>query len=151
MDLLTADNGANTVSVQFNDGGAFRGAQQFGVSAGGGLTYCIVMGDVDGGLDLLTGNNGNTGTVSIRLNQLALAAAPGRATFSVFPDSAHGTATLTGAPPHAPLILLDALGRMPLSATADAGGTARLRLPEGLPAGVYLVRSGGAVRRLVVQ
>ncbi|MBO2010523.1 hypothetical protein [Hymenobacter negativus] len=61
----------------------------------------------------------------------------------------HGTANSTGATPL--LTVLDALGRVRLTATADATGTARLVLPEELPAGVYLVRSSEQVRQLVVE
>jgi hypothetical protein len=48
-------------------------------------------------------------------------------------------------------MVLDALGRPVTTATADAAGTARLALPAGLAPGVYLVRSGTQVRRLVVE
>jgi hypothetical protein len=39
----------------------------------------------------------------------------------------------------------------PLTTAADATGTARLTLHKSLPAGVYLVRNGGQVRRLLVE
>jgi hypothetical protein len=47
--------------------------------------------------------------------------------------------------------VLDALGRPVASATADAAGAAALVLPAGRPAGVYVVRAGGAALRLVVE
>ena len=67
------------------------------------------------------------------------------------PNPARAAATATGLPAHAPVRVLDALGREVLSATADAGGTARLLLPAGLPAGLYMVRGGGQARRLLVE
>jgi hypothetical protein len=67
------------------------------------------------------------------------------------PNPAHGAATLTGAAPNALLTLFDSLGRVLLTAVADAAGTAHLALPGELPAGVYLVRCGEQVRRLVVE
>jgi hypothetical protein len=43
------------------------------------------------------------------------------------------------------------LGRALLSAPADAAGTARLRLPAGLPTGMYVVRAGSKALRLTVE
>jgi hypothetical protein len=47
--------------------------------------------------------------------------------------------------------VLDALGRAVAHATAEADGTARLTLPNGLATGVYVVRSGAQAQRLVVE
>jgi len=154
LDLLVA-NIDGTVSVRLNDGsGNFSGSQT--VSVGSGGSGSIATGDVDGDGDLdLLAANGQSNTASIRLNGGTgpLAAAPGHsaAALALFPNPAHSAATLTGAAPHAALAVLDVLGRVRLTATADAAGTARLALPEGLPAGVYAVRGGGAARRLVVE
>ena len=73
------------------------------------------------------------------------------ALLSVYPNPTPGTATLTGAQPGAVVQVLDALGRPVLTASADATGAARLALPAGQPAGVYLVRCGGQSLRLVVE
>jgi hypothetical protein len=67
------------------------------------------------------------------------------------PNPTHGAAQLTGVTPHAAVTVLDGLGRPVTTATADAAGMARLALPVGLAPGVYLVRSGPQVRRLVVE
>jgi hypothetical protein len=64
--------------------------------------------------------------------------------------AAGGAATLTGAQPGAVVTVLDALGRPVTSATADALGTATLRLPAGLT-GVYVVRAGSHAIRLTVK
>lgn len=79
---------------------------------------------------------------------VALAAAGGLA---LFPNPAHTTATLTGAQPGTAVQLLDALGRTVATTTADAAGVATLRLPAGLPTGVYVVRAGPQALRLLVQ
>jgi hypothetical protein len=73
------------------------------------------------------------------------------ATLTLVPNPARATATLRGAASGAPVQLLDGLGRVCLTATADASGTAALPLPPALPAGVYLVRSGRASVRLVKE
>ncbi|KUG09048.1 hypothetical protein ASU33_19685 [Solirubrum puertoriconensis] len=61
------------------------------------------------------------------------------------------TTRLSGAAAGAPVQVYDAVGRLVLSATADATGTARLMLPAGCPTGVYVVRSGAQAVRLVVE
>jgi hypothetical protein len=67
------------------------------------------------------------------------------------PNPAHDVARLTGVTPHAAVVVRDALGPPVSGTTADAAGTARLALPAGRAPGVYLVRSGSQVRRLVVE
>ena len=70
----------------------------------------------------------------------------------LYPNPAQGRATiLAGAAPGTVVQVLDALGRVVLTATTDAAGTAPLALPAALAPGVYLVRVGTAVRRLAVQ
>ncbi|MBH8570722.1 VCBS repeat-containing protein [Microvirga sp. STS02] len=148
-------NGAALIC--FNNGqGSFSPSYNTAVSTG---SYSIdtAVGDIDGDgdLDFMTANdegfsvsvrlNGNTGPLSTAAGHLT---APDPA---LFPNPAHDAVALTGAVPNAPLTVLDALGRVLLTATTDAAGTARLALPAGLPAGVYLVRSGGQVRRLAVE
>ena len=158
LDVLVATSYGLELTVYYNSGqGQFIRSQGVGVATG--LSpYSITMGDVDGDgdLDALVANWTSVGgNVSVRLNggtgPLATAAIRSTSTLALFPNPAHGAATLTGAAPNAPLAVLDALGRVLLTATADAAGSARLMLPEGLGAGVYLVRSGGQVRRLAVE
>ena len=71
--------------------------------------------------------------------------------FTLFPNPAHGAATLTGTLPGTVVTVTDALGRPVTSATADAAGTAALALPAGQPAGVYVVRAGTRAVRLAVE
>jgi endoglucanase Acf2 len=88
-----------------------------------------------------------TATYSL-VRSVALAKAGGLA---LFPNPAHTTATLTGAGPGSAVQVLDALGRLVATATADAAGTATLTLPTGLPRGVYVVRAGPQALRLLVR
>ncbi|MCC2544915.1 FG-GAP-like repeat-containing protein [Hymenobacter sp. BT175] len=67
----------------------------------------------------------------------------------LYPNPTAGATMLTGAEPGAGAQVLDVLGRPVLTATADAAGS--VRLPAGLTPGVYLVRSGTRVSRLVVE
>ena len=73
------------------------------------------------------------------------------AVLALFPNPTPGAATLTGAQPGAAVTMLDALGRQVLAATADATGTAALRLPAGHASGVYVVRVGAKALRLTVE
>ena len=143
----------NTVNVRLNDdaSGTFLGGQDLEV---GPSPRSVVAADVDndGDLDLLTANYGNT--ISVRLNGsgvLATTAAAGAAGPALCPNPAHRETTLSGSVPLAPVVLLDALGRPVLRTTADARGTAHLALPEAQATGVYLVRTGPAVLRWVVE
>jgi endoglucanase Acf2 len=70
---------------------------------------------------------------------------------ALFPNPAHTMATLTGAGSGTTVQMLDALGRVVATTTADATGTATLNLPAGQPSGVYIVRAGAQALRLVVQ
>ena len=67
---------------------------------------------------------------------------------SLYPNPAHGAATLTGALPAATVTVLDALGRVVIRATADASGTAAL---GGLAQGLHLMRAGASSVRLAVE
>ncbi|RZK87316.1 MAG: T9SS type A sorting domain-containing protein, partial [Hymenobacter sp.] len=79
------------------------------------------------------------------------AVAVGQSALALFPNPTTGATTLLGAAPRAAVTVFDALGRLVLSATADAVGTAPLALPEGLAVGVYLVRTGTTALRLTVE
>jgi hypothetical protein len=70
---------------------------------------------------------------------------------ALFPNPAHGAATLTGAQPGEVVTVLDALGRLVLSTPADTVGTALLALPTGITTGVYVVRAGSQALRLTVE
>ena len=75
---------------------------------------------------------------------------------TLYPNPAHGAATLAGAQPGTVVTVFDALGRFVTATKADATGTAALALPAGsypvgLPTGVYVVRAGSQVVRLTVE
>ncbi|MBJ6108150.1 T9SS type A sorting domain-containing protein [Hymenobacter sp. BT523] len=71
---------------------------------------------------------------------------------ALFPNPAHGTATLrlSAGAPRQSLTLTDALGRVARCYPAPAGAEAVLDL-RGLPAGVYVLRCGQVSQRLVVE
>ncbi len=69
--------------------------------------------------------------------------------FTLSPNPAYHTATLTGLPAGATATLRDALGR-PVRTALVAAGAATLDV-RGLAAGLYFVHAGGATRRLVVE
>ena len=81
------------------------------------------------------------------LTPLAARVASASSTLQVFPNPAAGCATLTGAAPGAAVEVLDLLGRCVGTATAGSDGITALMLPVGL----YLVRTGAQVTRLVVK
>ena len=77
-------------------------------------------------------------------------AVPPATGLALYPNPTRAAATLTGTEPGAQIRVYDALGRLVLAATADAAGTAALRLPPGLAQGVYLVRVGASALRMSV-
>ena len=83
---------------------------------------------------------------------LASTAATRAAPAALFPNPAHGAATLRlpATAPRLPLTLADALGRVVRRYPAPAGPDAVLDL-RGLPAGTYVVRCGLLSQRLVVE
>ena len=88
-----------------------------------------------------------------RLHLLPVREAAGAAgrVLALYPNPASDhAAMLSGAAAGQFVQVLDALGRPVATATADVGGTARLVLPVGLAAGLYVVRAGAAGLRLVV-
>lgn len=79
------------------------------------------------------------------------AVAVSQSALALFPNPTTGAATLIGTAPGAAVTVFDAVGRLVLSATADTAGTAPLALPDGLAAGVYVVRTGTTALRLTVE
>jgi hypothetical protein len=75
----------------------------------------------------------------------------GKDLLTLYPNPARSALTVAGLHAGASVEVFDALGRSVARATADAGGTARLTLPTGLAAGVYVVRSNGQAQRLAVE
>ncbi|GAB3572337.1 hypothetical protein GCM10027345_03240 [Hymenobacter daeguensis] len=90
--------------------------------------------------------DGNAAYSPVRLVALARPAG-----LSLYPNPAHTSVTLAGAPAGSAVLLLDALGRTVATATAKENGTATLALPAGLPGGLYVVRTGSQALRLLVR
>ena len=76
-------------------------------------------------------------------------AAPDDATLAVWPNPA-ADALLVRPAAAGPVALLDALGRPVRTASAGAGEAVRWEL-NGLAPGLYVVRAGGATRRVLVR
>jgi hypothetical protein len=70
---------------------------------------------------------------------------------ALFPNPAHGGATLRGVAPTQLVQVYNVVGRLVFTATADGIGTAQLVLPVGLPSGLYAVRAGQQTLSLVVE
>ncbi|RZJ93268.1 MAG: T9SS type A sorting domain-containing protein, partial [Hymenobacter sp.] len=56
-----------------------------------------------------------------------------------------------GTAPGTQVQVFDNLGRLVLTATADAAGSVTLALPTSLPNGLYVVRTGTTTTRLVIN
>ncbi|MFC6225818.1 LamG-like jellyroll fold domain-containing protein [Hymenobacter artigasi] len=69
----------------------------------------------------------------------------------LYPNPATARTLLSGTQPGTLVQVLDAVGRVVMSATADATGTAALALPAGIATGVYVVRTGNKALRLTVE
>jgi hypothetical protein len=123
LDLLTANNTSNNVSVRLNTGaGFFYDPGNGGTIAVGTNPLKVVLGDVDGDgdLDLLT----NNGTVSVRLNDGT----------GVFTDYANGTVAVASGANSLAVGDVDGDGDLDLL-TASVYGTVSVRLNNG--AGVF--------------
>ena len=153
LDALVLNNGSATVSVCLNDStGTFSSLADVGVGA---RPWDVTLGDIDndGDLDLITANDGGN-TVSVRFNDgtglplgptLVPKAAP---VFSLAPNPASTQVRITGTEAHQLITLLDVTGRV-VRTSNEQQETRKLDL-RGLPAGMYVVRAGAQVRRLVV-
>ena len=69
----------------------------------------------------------------------------------VSPNPTHSAAKLIGAEAGASVQVFNGVGQLVLTTQADAAGAAALVMPAGLRNGLYLVRSGGRVVRLIVS
>jgi hypothetical protein len=77
---------------------------------------------------------------------------PAAVGLALFPNPTTTNATtLVGASVGARIQVLDAVGRVVTTATADATGAAELKLPAGIASGVYVVRTGTQALRLLVK
>jgi hypothetical protein len=69
----------------------------------------------------------------------------------VFPNPASTQLTIAGTAAHAAIDIYNATGQLMHRTAADATGMRQVALPTGLPAGVYLVRSGTQAQRFSVE
>ncbi|MBD2717321.1 VCBS repeat-containing protein [Microvirga sp. STR05] len=73
------------------------------------------------------------------------------ASLQLYPNPTRASVTVTGVAAHATIEVIDALGRVRLTVTAEQSGRTVLPLPAELPSGVYIVRSQGLTGRLRVE
>jgi len=146
-------NSARFEEERSADGVAFEKVGQV-VAAGSSLSahpYALTDAHLPSGVGLLyyrlrqVDLDGSFSYSPVQVVALAGAAAG----LSLYPNPTAGAATLTGAEAGAAVQVLDALGQVVGTAVADATGTAAL--PAGVPAVVYVVRSGAHARRLTVR
>ncbi|MBJ6109274.1 T9SS type A sorting domain-containing protein [Hymenobacter sp. BT523] len=138
------------------DGHAFAA---IGTVAGAGSStvrheYSLLDGTLPAGAALLYYRLRQTdadGTASYSAVRTVGLAGPNQAGFVLYPNPARRSAAAIGLPANALVEVLDATGRRVARATTDATGTARLALPDYLPAGVYVVRTRTEARRLLVE
>ena len=93
------------------------------------------------------------GLARLLATPLGTAAPTAETAATLYPNPAHGRATLAlpAAPVARPLHLLDATGRVLRCLTLPAQATSLALDLSGLPAGLYLVRGDGATQRLTVE
>jgi hypothetical protein len=99
LDLLTANNGDNTVSVRLNNGvGVFTIPSTTGTVPVGAAPYSLTLGDVDGDGDLdLLAANFNDNTVSVRLNNgVGVFTAPAVAASGTLPVGSYPNSVVAG-------------------------------------------------------
>jgi len=75
----------------------------------------------------------------------------GASRLSVFPNPASAQLTVAGTAAYAAIEIYNVTGQLLHRTAADAAGVRQVALPAGLPAGVYLVRSGTLVQRFSVE
>lgn len=116
------------------------------------ITVTVPAGATTGIVQVVTPAGTVNSPVVFRVGPNGLTEAGARA-FALYPNPAHGTAHLTLAAPGAAtaVLVLDGLGRVvrrQVLAASQAEVTVSL---TGLPAGLYSVRVGDAVRKLIVE
>ena len=117
-----------------------------------GFTFVVPAGTMATGILTVSVGCGTVSSTAFTVLATARGKAAAGAGLALYPNPAPGgAATLTGAAPGTAVTVLDALGRLVTSAAADAAGKATLALPASRPTGVYVVRAGPHVLRLVVE
>lgn len=155
LDLVTANASYPiSISIRLNNGvGTFSGTQNVPFS---GSPEKIVLGDIDGDgdLDIIVAPASGI-TVSVfrnrNANPLAVRSSMAGPAFQVAPNPTHGTVLITGLPPRQLVQVLDVVGSEVVRSVGAASGPTVLRLPAGVAAGLYLVRSGSHTVRLMLE
>lgn len=167
---LTSTGSVNIFVAKYTDVGFGLSATGGGAVGGGGTSFdqgnsialagqrvylggFIIPPATFGSVTLAGPTGGSFLNVLARINDATLTPLPTRAAgaaaeLALFPNPATTLSTLSGAAPGAAVRVLDVLGRLVLTTTADASGAAAL---GGLAPGVYVVRAGAGAVRLAVQ
>jgi hypothetical protein len=80
-----------------------------------------------------------------------LALAEPTAKLTASPVPAHGQLEVGGVLPGTALSLYDLTGRLVYAAPSAAGGSVKLTLPAGLPAGLYILQNAGQTLRVAIE
>ncbi len=128
--FYTASTPATPVLVG-RDQDTFGGA--YALTSGGNYVYAVL---------------GSRLAVYTATSVLATARAAPTAALGPYPNPAHGTLRLPSLAPATPVTISDALGRVCLTTSAPTGSVLDISM---LPAGLYQVRAGSMVSRLVVE
>ncbi len=115
-------------------------------------TYAVATASQSGSYTVQSSVGGCASALSAPVAVLVTGTAPelAAAPWLLWPNPARQTVQLSGAPAHTGLAVFDATGRLVRAARTDATGGVLLDL-TGLSRGLYAVRIGRQVKRLVVE
>ncbi|MCI1188386.1 FG-GAP-like repeat-containing protein [Hymenobacter sp. DH14] len=146
----------NTIALYFNDGqGLFSSAPYNAIPISNGCGGNIALSDLDGDgdLDFLGPNAGGGAFIRLNGSSRVLATAPANQPESalvVSPNPARSVLRVAGLAAQCPVCLFDVAGRL-VYTLPYPGDHALLTLPDGLPRGFYILRSGPQSRRLLLE
>lgn len=157
-DLLLAkytDNGSSAAVAWVQVGGGSDNDYGSSLALSGQQVFVAGTATAPGtfGPAAIPGVAGTTGATLAYLTDATLTPLPTRiagagSVLSLYPSPSSGRATLTGAAPGQAVLVVNAVGQVVATGTADVAGMASL---QGLATGLYIVRAGEAMARLVVK
>lgn len=142
---LTGANFTGATSVLINGV-----SMPFTVISATSISFTVPVGATSGPITVVTAQGTGVSVGIFQLRVTGRADELAAATFFLWPNPARGTVNVQHAGGRVTLQLLDLTGREVRRTDTDATGAASLST-AALPAGVYVVRVGSQVRRLVVE